>query len=83
MKLSIRLLILAVLMLLITFIMYQFAMKLAIPYLLAYNDGLMVAFGLILGVMAVLIIWVGIGEFLMNVLKCREIIDKLINVTEK
>lgn len=58
-------------------------MKLAIPYLLAYNDGLMVAFGLILGVMAVLIIWVGIGEFLMNVLKCREIIDKLINVTEK
>lgn len=83
MKLSIRLLILAVLMLLITFIMYQFAMKLAIPYLLAYNDGLMVAGGLILGIMAVLIIWVGIGEFLMNVLKCRVIIDKLINVTEK
>lgn len=83
MKLSIRLLILAVLMLLITFIMYQFAMKLAIPYLLAYNDGLMVAGGLILGIMAVLIIWVGIGEFLMNVLKCKGIIDKLINVTEK
>ena len=83
MKLSIRLLIFAVLMLLITFIMYQFAMKLAIPYLLAYNDGLMVADGLILGIMAVLIIWVGIGEFLMNVLKCRVIIDKLINVTEK
>ena len=83
MKLSIRLLILAVLMLLITFIMYQFAMKLAIPYLLAYNDGLMVACGLILGIMAVLIIWVGIGEFLMNVLKCGGIIDKLINVTEK
>ena len=83
MKLSIRLLILAVLMLLITFIMYQFAMKLAIPYLLAYNDGLMVAGGLILGIIAVLIIWVGIGEFLMNVLKCKGIIDKLINVTEK
>ena len=83
MKLSIRLLILAVLMLLITFIMYQFAMKFAIPYLLAYNDGLMVAGGLVLGIMAVLIIWVGIGEFLMSVLKCREIIDKFINVTEK
>ena len=83
MKLSIRLLILAVLMLFITCIMYQFAMKLAIPYLLAYNDGLMVACGLILGIMTVLIIWVGIGEFLMNVLKCGGIIDKLINVTEK
>lgn len=83
MKLSIRLLILAVLMLLITFIMYQVTMKFAIPYLLAYNDGLMIAFGLILGIMTLLIIWVGIGEFLMNVLKCREIIDKLINVTEK
>lgn len=58
-------------------------MKFAIPYLLAYNDGLMIAFGLILGIMTLLIIWVGIGEFLMNVLKCREIIDKLINVTEK
>lgn len=58
-------------------------MKFAIPYLLAYNNGLMIAFGLILGIMAVLIIWVGVGEFLMNVLKCREIIDKLINVTEK
>lgn len=83
MKLSIRLLILAVLMLLITFIMYQFAMKLAIPYLLAYNDGLMIAFGLILGMTTAFVIWGVIAEFLAKVLKCREIIDKLINVTEK
>ena len=83
MKLSIRLLILVVLMLLITFIMYQFAMKLAIPYLLAYNDGLMIAAGLIFGMITAFVIWGVIAEFLAKVLNCDEIIDKFIGTEEK
>ena len=39
--------------------------------------------GLIFVLITAQVIWVGIGEFLMKVLKCREIIDKFINVTEK
>lgn len=83
MKLSIRFSILVILMLLVAFAMYQFVMKVAVPYLLASNDGLIVTGGLILGVMAVLTIWVGVGEFLMKVLNCGEIIDKFIDGAEK
>ena len=83
MKLSIRFSILVVLMLLVAFVMYQFATKVAVPYLLASNDELIITFGLILGTMSVLTIWVGVGEFLMKVLKCEEIIYKFIGGTEK
>lgn len=83
MKLSIRFSILVVLMLIIAIAMYQFVTKVAVPYLLAFDDGVIVSGGLIIGLMVVFAIWVGAGEFLMKVLNCGEIIDKFIDEAEK
>ena len=83
MKLSIRFSILVVLMLIISIAIYQFTMKVIVPYLLAFNDDTIVTGGLIIGSLTVLAIWVGVGEFLMKVLNCEEIIDKFIDGAEK
>ena len=83
MKLSIRCSILVTVMIILSVILYQIGMKVVIPYLLESNDGLVITGGLILGLMIVLTIWIGVGEFLMKILNCGEIIDKFIDRSEK
>lgn len=83
MKLSIRFSILVVLMLIVSLVMKHFAMKFAVPCLLSSNDEFIIAAGLIFGMISALVIWVVIGEFLMKVLNCEEIINKFIGREEK
>ena len=83
MKLSIRLLIFAVLMLIVSFVMYKAALKFVVPCLLSSNSEFIIAAGLIFVMISALVIWVAIGEFLMKVLNCEEIINKFIGKEEK
>ena len=83
MKLSIRLLIFAILMLIVSLLMKYFAMKFAVPYILSSNSEFIIAAGLIFVMISALVIWVAIGEFLMKVLNCEEIINKFIGKEEK
>ena len=83
MKLSIRFSIFVVLMLIVSFVMSTVALKFAVPCLLSSNNEFIIVAGLIFVLITAQVIWVGIGEFLMKVLNCEEIIDKFINVTEK
>lgn len=82
MKLSVRCLILVISMIVLTIAMYQFSMKVAIPYLMN-SDGFVLVSGLIFGIVAILVIWVGSCEFLMKRLKCIELVDKFINTSKK
>lgn len=82
MKLSVRCLILVISMIVLTIAMYQFSMKVAIPYLMN-SDWFVLVSGLIFGVVAVLVIWTGSCEFLMKRLKCTELVDKFINASKK
>ena len=83
MKLSIRFSIFVVLVLIVSLLMKHFAMKFVVPCILSSNDEFIIAAGLIFGMISALVIWVAIGEFLMKVLNCEEIINKFIGREEK
>ena len=83
MKLSIRLLIFAVLMLIVSFVMYKAALKFVVPCLLSSNSEFIIVAGLIFGMITAFVIWGVIAEFLAKVLNCDEIIDKFIGTEEK
>ena len=83
MKLSIRFSIFVVLVLIVSLLMKHFAMKFVVPCILSSNDEFIIAAGLIFVMITALVIWVVIGEFLMKVLNCEEIINKFIGREEK
>ena len=83
MKLSIRFSIFVVLMLIVSFVMYNAALKFVGPCLLSSNSEFIIAAGLIFGMITAFVIWGVIAEFLAKVLNCDEIIDKFIDTEEK
>lgn len=82
MKLSIRFSIFLVLMLIVSFVMSTVLFKFAIPCLLSSNSEFIIVAGLVFGMITALVIWVVIGEFLVKVLNCEEIIEKIIGKEE-
>ena len=82
MKLSIRFSIFLVLMLIVSFVMYKTALKFAVPCLLSSNSEFIIVAGLIFVMITALVIWVAIADFLVKVLNCEEIIEKIIGKEE-
>ena len=82
MKLSIRFSIFVVLMLIVSFVMYKAALKFVVPCLLSSNSEFIIVAGLIFVMITALVIWVAIAEFLVKVLNCEEIIEKIIGKEE-
>ena len=82
MKLSIRFSIFVVLMLIVSFVMYKAALKFVVPCLLSSNSEFIIVAGLIFVMVTALVIWVAIADFLVKVLNCEEIIEKIIGKEE-
>ena len=82
MKLSIRFSIFVVLMLIVSFVMYKAALKFVVPCLLSSNSEFIIVAGLIFVMITALVIWVVTAEFLVKVLNCEEIIEKIIGKEE-
>ena len=82
MKLSIRFSIFVVLMLIVSFVMYKAALKFVVPCLLSSNSEFIIVAGLIFVMITALVIWVAIADFLVKVLNCEEIIEKIIGKEE-
>lgn len=77
MKLAVRLLVFAIIMIIIAIVMYKVMEFVVLPWLLSC-DGLELAIGLILSVMFGMIIWCGIAEWVGKLLKCDKIVEKFI-----
>ena len=82
MKLSIRFSIFLVLMLIVSFVMSTAVFKFAAPCLLSSNSEFIIIAGLIFVMITALVIWVVTAEFLVKVLNCEEIIEKIIGKEE-
>ena len=82
MKLSIRFSIFVVLMLIVSFVMSTVVFKFAAPCLLSSNSEFIIVAGLIFVMITALVIWVAIADFLVKVLNCEEIIEKIIGKEE-
>ena len=82
MKLSISFSIFVVLMLIVSFVMYKAALKFVVPCLLSSNSEFIIVAGLIFVMITALVIWVVTAEFLVKVLNCEEIIEKIIGKEE-
>lgn len=82
MKLSIRFSIFLVLMLIVSFVMSTVVFKFAASCLLSSNSEFIIVAGLIFVMITALVIWVVTAEFLVKVLNCEEIIEKIIGKEE-
>ena len=82
MKLSIRFSIFVVLMLIVSFVMSTVVFKFAALCLLSSNSEFIIVAGLIFVMVTALVIWVVTAEFLVKVLNCEEIIEKIIGKEE-